>query len=123
MDLQIFTQIIQEKFPIGSEFNNPGGGKSTIESYSVKNLYYRRGKTKISVSYQNLLSAYLNFKGTKVTASDLKVYAPNIFNSNARPGGHSCNCTLLFLLLSNLGLSSRIQGEGVRGSPYWVSIH
>jgi hypothetical protein len=37
-------------------------------------------------------------------------------------GGHSCNCTMLFILLKAIGAVDRIQGEGVRGDPFWVTI-
>ncbi len=122
MTLEEFAASLKEAIPLGSVLENPGGGTSTITNYTQAFITYRRGKSSISVSYEKLFHAYLAHKGRKVSASDLKQFAPSVFDSTARPAGHSCNATLLFLMLNRLGLSSEIGGSGVRGDPYFVSI-
>jgi hypothetical protein len=46
----------------------------------------------------------------------------DIFDSNARPAGHSCNCTFLFLVLKEIGLCGEIKGAGKAGNPFYVDI-
>ena len=122
MTLPEFVQMLKAAVPVGSTLDNPGGGTSKIIEYSQSFITYRRGKSAIRVSFEALFNAYTAHKGRKVSASDLKQFAPAIFDSAARPAGHSCNATLLFLLLCKLGLSSDISGGGVRGNPFYVSI-
>ena len=112
-----FAERIQSELPVGSILENPGGGTSTITDYSQAFITYRRGKSSIHVSYENLFKAYCKYQGQQVRASDLKTFAPNVFDSAARPSGHSCNATFMFLLLGRLGLAGEFEGKGVRGGP------
>lgn len=122
MNLGDFVAKVRASLPRGSILKNPGSGTSTITDHSQSYLKYRRGKSTIRVSYESLFNAYSAHKGKRVSSSDLKFFAPSVFDSQARPAGHSCNATLLFLLLRELGLSSDIYGTGVKGDPYYVSI-
>jgi hypothetical protein len=89
-----FALALKSSLPTGSVLNNPGGGTSTIIGYSQSFVTYRRGKSAIRVSYENLFKAYTAFKGRRVSSSDLKQFAPSVFASDARPAGHSCNATV-----------------------------
>lgn len=120
MNAKAFIAAVSEALPIGQTFENPGGGISTIESYSSDHLVYRRGDSSIRVSLLDLHGAYVYFCGESVSSSDLKKYNPSVFDSKA--GGHSCNCTTFFRILESLCLCSPIEGAGVRGSPFRVQI-
>ena len=117
-----FMSVLKTALPVGAVLDNPGGGTSEIIRYSQSFVSYRRGKSTICVSYESLFNAYTAFKGRQVSSSDLKHFAPSVFDSAARPAGHSCNATFLFLLLGELGMSSAIAGSGVKGDPFYVSI-
>ena len=86
-------------------------------------IMYRRGNSRIRVQLADLYRAYNRFKGRKVSSIDLRRFAPSVFDSTARPAGHSCNCTFLFHLLQRLELTvGLLDGRGVRGSPFSVVI-
>ena len=122
MDSQEFKTRINTDIPVGTILDNPGGGTSTITSVSDDKISYMRGGSTIYVPFQELYDAYSKYRRQKITSSDLKVYRPSVFDSAARPSGHSCNCTFLFLLLSRIGEANGIQGAGVRGNPYFVEV-
>lgn len=109
--------------PVGTVLANPSRGTSEVSAYTEHKINYIRGSSTIHVSYSDLFYAYQHFNGGKVSASELKEYNPSVFDSNARPAGHSCNCTSLFLILKELGVVDEIHGNGVRGDPYYVDIH
>ena len=108
--------------PPGTILDNPGGGKTTIRRYSGGKVSYVRGNSTIRVAIRDLFSAYSKFRGRRVSSSDLRQYAPHVFDSNARPAGHSCNCTFLFTVLSRLGIAGPIQGEGRAYKPYFTTL-
>jgi hypothetical protein len=108
-------------FAVGDMFNNPGGGTSIIISLNQNNICYRRKNSKITVSLLELYNAYQAFKGMRCSSTDLKAYNPGVFDSKF--GGHSCNCTFLFMILERMKLSSAIQGRGVSGDPFYVDIY
>ena len=122
MNLDHFREQIKKTTPVGTVLKNPGGGTSEITQYSDHNIYYVRGSSTISVSFDDLFSAYSNFKGQRVSSSELRAYAPAIFDSAARPAGHSCNCTFLLLILQRMMLVDKIEGAGVRGNPFNAHI-
>ena len=122
MTLLEFVKALKASVPVGSVLDNPGGGTSKIVGYSQSSVTYRRGKSTIRVSYESLFRAYSAFSGRQVSSSELKLFAPSVFDSAARPAGHSCNATFLFLLLGELGIASAIAGRGVKGDPYFVAI-
>lgn len=104
--------------PVGTVFNNPGGGTSSVVKIDYAKIAYVRGNSRIYIRFSDLFSAYQKFKGMRVTTQYLKELAPEVFDSAARPAGHSCNCTVVFLLLGKAGLSGVIEGEGRRGNPF-----
>ncbi len=122
MEFDTFVSAIRRDFPVGTAFDNPGGGTSTVTGFTESHISYRRGKSRISVSLRDLYEAYSNFVGQDVTTSNLRAFRPAVFDSSARPAGHSCNCTFLFGVLEVLGLSGPINGAGVGGSPFSVKI-
>ncbi len=122
MDFEEFKTQIQNSIPLGTAFENPGGGVSTIKSYTDEKLSYVRGNSTIYVAFRDLFDAYSNYKGQKVSSTQLKEFAPSVFDPKAKPSGHSCNCTLFFMILQNLKLTGDIGGNGVRGDPFFVDI-
>ena len=123
MNLQKFTTLTKKTLPVGRVIKNPGGGITTIESYTDSKVRYRRGASMIYVSLADLYAAYSRFRGQSVTSAKLTKFRPSVFSSLARPAGHSCNCTFLFVLLQRSKLSGPIKGGGVRGNPFTVKIH
>jgi len=122
MDFSEFKQRVHESIPKGTILDNPGGGTSTILSYPPDAVSYRRGNSTMYVSLRDLFDGYVRFKGGHMSSSDLKVINPSVFDSQARPAGHSCNCTFLFMLLQKIGVVTHIQGCGVRGNPFFVDL-
>jgi len=120
MEYKQFTESIKLNIPVGVLISNPGGGTSKIISYSDEKIVYQRGKSKISVSFEKLYKAYFKFRGQKVYTTDLRNYAPDIFDS--KNGGHSCNATFLFSILILIGLVSEIKGDGKVNHPFYISI-
>jgi len=57
-----------------------------------------------------------------MSSVDLKTDNPSVFDSQARPAGHSCNCTFLFMVLHQMGIASNVHGRGVRGNPFYVDV-
>lgn len=122
MSLDDFVGQIKRAFPVGAIIDNPGGGTSTIAGYSDSKISYNRRNSSISVAFSDLYEAYSHFKGQRVSSTELREFMPSVFDSAARPAGHSCNCTFLFRILENLHLSGPITGSGVRGNPYSVKV-
>ena len=60
----------------------------------------------------DIYQAYSKHRGTEVSTNDVKA----IFKSKP------CHRIFFFLVLQELGLINDIQGRGVAGDPYWVSI-
>lgn len=85
-------------------------------------ISYVRGNSTIAVAVSDLFEAYSQFKGRPMSSTDLREFAPSVFDSNARPAGHSCNCTLHFRILQVLDLAGEIDGAGVRGDPFAVAV-
>ena len=123
MKLDEFKAQIERSTPAGTVLDNPGGGTSKIIGFSSTKISYKRGSSTITVAFDDLHATYLRFKGQRVTSNDLKVFAPKVFDSAARPAGHSCNCTFLFLLLSQIDVGGEIEGAGVRGNPFAIEIY
>ena len=119
MTRQEFIHAARQAFPSGYEFDNPGGGTTRILSVDAIGIAYRRGNSRISVQFADLYSAYEQFKGRQVSSTDLRRFSPSVFDSNARPAGHSCNCTFLFHVLQRLAVTDGpLEGRGVRGDPF-----
>jgi hypothetical protein len=122
MDYSEFKRKIQATTPQRTVLQNPGGGTSTILSYSSDAVRYQRGNSTIYVSFRDLFDAYMHYKGGEVSSSDLKRANPAVFDSQARPAGHSCNCTFMFMLLKRIGVVNQIHGRGVAGDPFYVVL-
>ncbi len=123
MNFEQFVTAVQDSLAVGTVFNNPGGGSSKIFDCTRDRVSYVRGSSSFSVSVVDLYSAYSSFAGQRVSSSDLKSFAPSVFDSAARPAGHSCNCTFFFRVLQRLNLAGEIEGGGVRGNPYSVIVY
>ena len=121
MDYLDFHHRLVAALPPGTILQNPGGGTTEILNYTASdNLVYLRGRTRIYVSIRELFVAYQLFQGQMVSSADLRDFAPKIFDS--KQSGHSCNCTVLFMVLRAMGLVDRIEGRGVAGYPYRVNL-
>ena len=107
-----FAEMLRESLPVGTVFQNPGGGISKVVSHRDGVVSYRRGASNISVSANSLFVGYITFRGNRMSSSELRDRWPAIFDSSARPAGHSCNATFLFLALAKMELSSSIKGRG-----------
>jgi hypothetical protein len=119
-----FCIMLRKIIYVGQVFDNPGreGTTSTIIEIDTIKIVYQRKKSYISITFKAIYDVYKDFQGKKCSSSELKEYAPEVFNSNARPAGHSCNCTFIFRVFEALGIVVRIEGSGVRGNPFYVNI-
>jgi hypothetical protein len=115
-----FRHKIMETLPVGTVLVNPGGGTSTIVSYTEHNIAYQRGNSKIYVAFEDLYDAYNAFKGGTLDSSTLRGHNPQVFDS--KQGGHSCNCTFLFTVLKAIRVVDRTEGTGKRGAPFRVTL-
>lgn len=124
MQYHEFVSRLSEVLQPGRQFLNPGGGVSVIKSLvhgqDHENLYYIRSRSTMQVSLRDLYDAFLAFRGKACETTDLRRFRPHVFDSKAK--GHSCNCTLLFLALTEAGLAGAIQGAGVRGNAFRTTI-
>ena len=116
-----WEEKIKEHLSVGKQLNNPGGGISTISKIDNEKISYIRGKSAITLYYKDIENVYLEYAGGTCTASDLKLFNPKVFDS--KNGGHSCNCTFIFMVFEELQLlQGSINGLGVRGNPYYIHI-
>jgi hypothetical protein len=115
-----FETKVRESLPQGAVLPNPGGGTSTVLRYTGSSIVYVRGKSSFSVGLQSLYEAFGQFTGESVSTSDLKEYAPRVFDSTH--SGHNCNGTFLFMVLKRIGVIDDIRGTGKRGDPFWTTI-
>jgi len=120
MNIDQFKQKIKLAVQVGTIFDNPGKGTSTVTALSDRGISYVRGSSLIYFSFQDIFDAFEYFNGGRVTSNDLKSYRRTVFDS--KTNGHSCNCTFLFMLLKKMGIVSEIGGQGVKGKPYFVNI-
>lgn len=110
--------IIQLNIEPGSTFKNPGKGQSVVAKINDNKISYKRGRSSFSLRFDDINKTYNYFIGQEVTTRDLKTFAPSVFDSNALPSGHNCNCTFLFLILNHIGFATAISGKGVVGDPF-----
>lgn len=120
--LDEFRGGLVKSLPVGRILQNPRRGTTEITGYSERKVSYKRGSSRISVAIGDLFSAYTHFSGGRVNSRDLRRYAPAVFDSSARPAGHSCNCTFLFMVLEQLGLADTISGDGVARRPFYTTF-
>ena len=117
-----FVDRIARAVPVESVLQNPGGGTTTVLSYSDNVLRYKRGGSSFKVALRSLYEAFQAFRGRRLTSAKLAKFAPRTFDSRSPHNGHSCNCTTLYLLLREAGFVDQIRGAGVRGNPFYVDI-
>lgn len=115
-----FVSATRLALPRDTILPNPRSGTTRIVKYSGDTLVYQRGESRFYVSLQDLYHAFEHFQGSDVSSRDLREYAPSVFDS--KKGGHSCNCTMLFLILVAIGIADIIEGRGVAGHPFRVRI-
>lgn len=122
MEFPTFVSLVKSKLPQGTVLQNPGGGTTTIKDYNGDVLVYRRRNSDFRVALRALYGAFITFQGGRLSSAQLRDFAPHVFDSKGKPPGHSCNCTLLYMLLREIGTVERIRGAGVRGAPFYVDI-
>lgn len=122
IDTEEFCSRIVYHLPSGTILSNPGGGRSIISGYSRGRVSYKRGNSTIRVKITDLFAAYSHFRGRRVSSRDLRMFAPHVYDSQARPAGHSCNCTFLFVVLHKLGLAESIEGKGRAYNPFFTTF-
>ena len=115
-----FIEIAKGKVAKEMILKNPGEGTTTIVKYDEDRLCYKRGQSSFYIDLKEFEAAYKKFKGSILKTNDLKEYKPEIFDS--RQKGHSCNCTLFFMYLKEMGIISEVQGKGYAGDPFFVQI-
>lgn len=102
------------------KLKNPGKGVSTIKSITQNTVTYIRGNSAISIKINELFNVYSLFRGKRCTTNDLRNYKPNVFDSKAN--GHSCNCTILFMVFKEMLIIKDIEGKGCAGYPFYINI-
>jgi hypothetical protein len=120
-----FSATLGKTIYVGKVFDNPSGkGTSIIKKIDNAEIVYIRGnqRNRIKITFEILYNVYKKFLGKQCSSNDLRRYAPNVFDSKARPAGHSCNCTFLFLIFKALSIVDKIDGDGVAGHPFYVYI-
>ena len=123
MNEREFVARARAAFPVGLAFDNLGAGTTRILRHDARHVVYRRGASAIDVSWEALHAAYARFAGGRVSSSELRAFRADVFDSSARPAGHSCNCTFLLQLLVAMGVArGGVEGRGVRGDPFAVTI-
>ena len=120
MTREDFATAMCRSLPAGTVLKNPGRGTSTIVWIDDDRLCYQRGRARFYVFLADLHEAFQEFAGRDATTTDLKKYAPQVFDSAQR--GHNCNCTVLFMALQSMGLAGPIKGSGRRGDPFGVRV-
>lgn len=123
MNSDTIRKLIEKSFPVGTKIQNPGRGCTKIGGYNVQKVSYMRRSSRMYLPYKTILSVIKSFNGQEVSSKTVKEFLPEIFDSQARPAGHSCNGTTLFLLLKGIGFTERIEGRGKRGNPFKILIN
>ena len=115
------NKMIEDNLKVGMIFDNPGGGTSEIVSITLDRITYLIKNSKIQIKIDDIVEAYNKFREKEVKTSELKEFKPKVFDS--KKSGHSCNCTMLFMILCKLGLTDgEIRGRGVARNPFFIKI-
>lgn len=120
MDYQQFVLAVKSAIPPTTVLSNPLRGTTRILKYSGDTLVYERGSSRFYAPLPTLHRALMSNMEGKLSTSDLRQFAPATFDS--REGGHSCHCTMLLLIVVELGFAQEIEGRGVAGDPFFVSV-
>ena len=115
MDFNEFESLLKKSIHVGDVFNNPKRGTSEIKSISGQ-VCYIRGSSSIYLAINDMYTAYIHFAGQDCSSNDLKAFMPAVYDSQANPAGHGCNCTFLFRALEKMGLADSIEWAGVNGT-------
>ena len=89
MTIEEFYAALEASIREGDEFDNPGGGVSTIIGLNDERVKYERGSSLIYMKIADLHRAYVKFKGRKVSSFDLRKFKPSVFSSPPPPAAHS----------------------------------
>jgi hypothetical protein len=122
MNRSTFFQKVVDECNTTRRLNFPPFKECEILKACEDAITYRRGQSQFKVRISDLYDATEHFSGYRVKTSDIRKFRPNVFDSKARPAGHSCNISLLFMLLLRLKIARELQGRGVSGDPYSVFI-
>jgi|GEM_PF-3379335 len=123
MNEQTFAEKVQNKLPAGTVLDNPGGGQMAILSYNGTKMVYQRGNSPITADLHDLWNAYYYFDQRKpcdVDSAALRQRYPLVFDPHQN--GHAANCTMLFVLLREIGVVSAVKGTGKAGDPFHISL-
>lgn len=121
MDKILLQEQILRSIKKDMIFENPRSGTSTITKITPEKIVYTRGSSRITLNIADIICAYQKFAGENCSSVDLRKYKPKVFDS--KQNGHSCNCTFLFTILNEIGLTEGgIQGEGKAYKPYYVKF-
>lgn len=118
-----FKELIYKKIVEGKKLSNPGGGTSIIDYVKKDRIKYIRKNSHMYLSIDIIYKKYKENIGKALNTNDLKEQNPEIFDSAAKPAGHSCNCTFLFMVLKELELVDSIKGLGKPGNPFYIEIY
>jgi hypothetical protein len=132
MDIETFSDLICKKILIGDNFANPGGAKKGYGYRTVRTInrnqivFFNAGTEKeapITLLIQKFYDVIFEFQSDCCDTFQLKKFSPEVFDSQARPAGHSCNCTFLMSISDKLGFLASGQGnEQIHKEtrrPYW----
>jgi hypothetical protein len=108
MTFHDFVELLRARLPVGVVLENPGGGTSTVLSHTETRIYYKRGDSPFHMDYDDLHDAYQRFTGEPVTTSNLKDYAPAIFDQPH--GGTTVTARFFCLPWYRWGLPSQFGG-------------
>jgi hypothetical protein len=122
MTLEEFIKLVRELCQVPVIIHFPPLADSAIVRTDYQHIWYRRGRSTIKISIRDMWEATEHFAGERVTTNEIRTYRPHVFDSHARPAGHSCNLTFLFAVLLLLKIATDLQGKGRRGSPYSIHI-
>ena len=110
---------LMNSISVGQVLINFRKGTSRIEKIDENKIVYKRKKTPIYFYVKDFLDAYNTFRGRTITSKDLSEYNGKVFDR--KQNAHSCNCTMFFMILQQIGLAE-VWGEGHRGNLFTAKI-
>lgn len=94
-------ETIRQNIKENDVLPNPCSGTSKIIKITDNSITYKRGNSKITIKAEDINSAYEEFKGKRVSTSDLAE-----FNSAfSRTTRHRCNASLFLMLMDKCNLT------------------
>jgi hypothetical protein len=132
MNIELFFDLIYKNIHIGDNFANPGGARTgygyrTVKTINMNEIIYVNSGTNseglITLPIQIFYEVIYEFQSSYCYTSQLKKFRPKVFDSTARPAGHSCNCTFLMSISDKLGFLASGHGNEqiheLTRKPYW----